>query len=141
MDYLIFFITVSLVFIYYDIRYREVPDKIILPAIVVGILIIWNIGSYSMKDLFFTASIVFLVFIILLATPFPFGGGDLRYAVFCVPLIGMDGLGWFIFLSGLFHLVFLLGVKRSTYAFVPAMFISALLVNFMKDDLWTLIGV
>lgn len=111
---------------YIDAQRSIIPDKIIFPAF--GLLLLLKLvdGSLDMHSLYAVA-LVLLVFILPIALNMNFGGGDLRFGAFCALFVGLAGIGWFVLLSGVLHLLLLLALKKEAYGFAPAMSVAALL--------------
>lgn len=122
---LAFFITIAFVISRIDIKKELIPDKIILPAFGVLLLLKQMEQSLSLFDLY-SVLIVLGVFLIPLALNMAFGGGDLRFGAFCAVFVSLEGVGYFLLLSGLLHLLLLLIVKKKSFAFAPAMSLAAL---------------
>jgi prepilin signal peptidase PulO-like enzyme (type II secretory pathway) len=112
--------------VWYDIKNGIIPDVIILPAIalIAGVKYMYN--DLHVYDLYAVMMVVFL-FVVPIALNMAFGGGDIRYGIFAALFVGLQGVGWFVMLSGLFHFILLsVFLKKSTYPFAPAMFAGAL---------------
>jgi Flp pilus assembly protein protease CpaA len=122
---LTFFILIAIIISVIDIKNRVIPDKIILPAFVVLLLMKYAEQSLSVYDLY-SILITLLLFLIPLALNMAFGGGDLRFGAFCSLFVGLEGVGYFILLSGLLHLLLLLILQKKSFAFAPAMSLAAL---------------
>lgn len=121
---LLFFIFTAALISYFDWKYRVIPDSIIIPAIF--FILVLKFFEETLKTTDFIASgIVLTVFLIPILLNMEFGGGDLRFGVFSTLFVGLEGLGYFIALSGLLHLV-LLGIKKKkSFGFAPAMSLAA----------------
>ena len=70
--------------------------------------------------------IVLIIFVIPIALDMAFGGGDLRFGAFCALFLGLALVGWFVLLSGVFHLLLLSLMKKKSFGFAPAMSVAAL---------------
>ena len=121
-----FFIIIALIISYIDAKKGLIPDKIILPAIAILIVLKYFDNVLSIYD-FIAAGIVLVLFVIPIALNMAFGGGDLRFGVFCALYVGLNSVGYFILLAGVIHLLFLLLLKKRSFGFAPAMSIAALL--------------
>ncbi len=121
--FLIFGIVVSIV----DYRKQIIPDKIILPAIFILLFVKYLEHSFCYLDLV-AGAIVVLIFLIPILLNLSFGGGDLRFGFFCAVFVGLQGIGYFIVLSALLHIVFLKITKKKILGFAPAMSLGAILV-------------
>lgn len=121
------FLVISIIITYIDIKDNLIPDKIVLPAIV-GLLILKFLDETLSVNDFIAAGIVFTIFVIPIVLDMMFGGGDIRFGIFCALFIGLGSIGWFIMLSGVIHLLILYIVKEKSFAFAPSMSLSALIV-------------
>lgn len=130
MIILVYFIIIACIVSYIDSKRSVIPDKIIIPAIVILIALKWFEQSLSLYD-FIAVAVVLAIFMIPLVLNMAFGGGDLRYGAFCALFIGLDAVGYFIMLSGIIHLVILSIVKQKSYGFAPAMSIAAIMSYFI----------
>jgi len=122
---LLFFITVSGVISYIDIKRGLILDKIMFPSFLVLLLLKYLDGSLSSYD-FIAVAVVLVIFVIPIILNFSFGGGDLRFGAFCALFLGLAPLGYFIMMSGVFHLGILTLLKKKSFAFAPAMSLGAL---------------
>jgi len=121
------FIFFGSVLSYIDYKRQMVPDKIVLPAIIILIVAKYIQNKLFLED-FVGAFIVIAIFLIPIALNMAFGGGDLRFGFFCALFVGLGGVGYFILLSALIHLLFLVLTKKQVFGFVPAMSLGAFLV-------------
>jgi hypothetical protein len=110
---------------YIDIKKGLILDTIILPSFPVLVLIKYLDSSLVMEDLLSVALLLF-IFVVPIALKMAFGGGDLRFGAFCSLFVGLEGVGYFILLSGLLHLLLLLILQKKSFAFAPAMSLAAL---------------
>ena len=122
---LLFFILIALYISYVDIKKGIIQDKVILPSIIVLIFIKFLENSLITSD-FIALLIVVLVFAIPIALNLAFGGGDLRFGAFSALFLGIEQIGLFIVLSGLIHLLILVGIRKKEFAFAPAMSFAAI---------------
>lgn len=83
--------------------------------------------NLSLFDLY-AAVIVGVIFFVPILFNMAFGGGDIRFGIFSALLVGLEGVGYFIVLSALIHLLFLALLKKRALGFAPAMSLSAILV-------------
>lgn len=120
----IFFIFVALSISYIDIFEGLIPDKIIVPAIAVLLLMKFYFNVLNIYD-FIAVAIVLIIFVIPIFFNMNFGGGDLRFGAFCAMFLGLTPIGWFILLSGVFHLLLLLTLRKESFGFAPAMSVAA----------------
>lgn len=123
---LIFFIFISLIISYIDIKKSIIPDTIILPSIVLLLCIKWYTSTLLFSDLF-AMIIIFVVFMVPIIVNMTFGGGDLRFGVFCALFVGLESVGYFVLFAGVIHLLILFLLQKKSFGFAPAMSISALL--------------
>ena len=125
MATLSFFIFIGVIISLIDWKYQVIPDVVILPAIFLITFI--KLFEDSLKTTDFIASgIVLTLFLIPILLNLEFGGGDLRFGVFSAMLVGLEGLGYFIAVSGLLHLILLRLKKRKSFGFAPAMSLAAI---------------
>lgn len=120
-----FFILVASVISVIDYHKRLIPDKIIIPAILLMALFKWGNNTFTTSDLIAVAIVVF-IFIIPILFGMVFGGGDIRFGAFCALFLGLEQVGVFIALSGIVHLVILALLQKKSFAFAPAMSLAAL---------------
>lgn len=125
-----FFILVASYISYVDSKTRIIPDKIMFPAFAVLVLLKWLDGSLSYYDLI-AVSIVLFIFLIPIVLNMAFGGGDLRFGAFCALFLGLKGIGWFIMLAGIIHLIILGLLRKKSFGFAPAMSMAALISYFI----------
>lgn len=123
---LIFFIIISLIISYIDIKKTYIPDRIILPSIAILFFIKWYASTLLLSDLI-AIIVVLVIFIIPIALNMAFGGGDLRFGAFCALFVGLNAIGYFVLFAGVIHLLVLAILKKKSFGFAPAMSISALL--------------
>ncbi len=121
--FLMFSVVISIV----DYRKQIIPDKIVLPAIFILLFVKYLEHSLCYLDLV-AGAIVVLIFLIPILLNLSFGGGDLRFGFFCAVFVGLQGIGYFIVLSALLHIVFLKITKKKILGFAPAMSLGAILV-------------
>lgn len=117
---------------YIDALESLIPDKIIVPAIAVLLLLKLYFNVLNSYD-FIAVAIVLVVFIIPIFLNMNFGGGDLRFGAFCALFLGLPLIGWFILLSGVFHLLLLFGLKKESFGFAPAMSAAAIVSYVMGN--------
>ena len=123
---LVFFIVISSVVSYIDVRESLILDKIMFPSIAVLLFLKWFEGSLNLYD--FTAVLIVLsIFMIPILLDMSFGGGDLRFGAFCALFLGLKSIGLFIMFAGIIHLAILGILKKRSFGFAPAMSLSALL--------------
>ena len=120
-----FFIIVSILISYIDVKKGLILDKIMIPSIFFIILLKFIEDSLSTQD-FIAVAIVFFLFLIPIIFNMAFGGGDLRFGVFCALFVGLASVGYFVMLSGVLHLLLLSVVKKRSFPFAPAMSLGAL---------------
>lgn len=125
MIILTFFILLSAVISYIDIKKGLILDKIMIPSFLVLVILKYIENSLALGDLI-AVTIVLFTFFIPIALNMAFGGGDLRYGAFAALFVGLEGIGYFVMLSGLFHVILLGVVKKKSFPFAPAMSLGAL---------------
>jgi len=130
MIILIFFIFISFIISYIDVRDGLIVDKIILPSIVILIVLKYFNDILSIYDLV-AVVIVLVIFLIPIVLNMAFGGGDLRFGAFCALFLGLELIGPFIMMAGLVHLTILTLLRKESFAFAPAMSIAALVSYFI----------
>lgn len=129
---LIFFIVIATITSYIDYKKRLIPDKIILPSIIVMLFLKWESGILSIND-FIAMVIVIVVFIIPILFGMVFGGGDIRFGAFCALFVGLEQVGVFIALSGIVHLLILAVLRKKSFAFAPAMTLASLIAYMVEN--------
>lgn len=72
--------------------------------------------------------VVVIIFMIPIMLDMNFGGGDLRFGVFCGLFLGLAPLGYFIALAGIVHLLIMGILRVREFGFAPAMSIASLVV-------------
>lgn len=122
---LILFLTFSSLISIIDAKHSLIHDVIIIPAIFLLAGLKWFDDNLFYTDLF-AMIIVFVLFLIPILLGMNFGGGDLRFGVFCGVFVGLEYLGYFIALAGILHLLLLLILRKNEFGFAPAMSVSAL---------------
>jgi len=127
---LVYFIVIAFMISYIDFKKNIIPDKIIIPAILLLIVLKLYENNLSLYDVT-AVSLVLLIFVIPIIFDMEFGGGDLRYGVFCALFTGLNTIGYFIMLSGIIHLLILGITKRRSHGFAPAMSLAAMLSYFI----------
>ena len=126
MYILVLFISIAFVISYIDIKSSLIPDKIMFPAIISMIILKYLENSLSIDDLI-AISIIFIIFVIPIALDMAFGGGDIRFGVFCALFLGLAQIGYFVIFAGLVHLMILFILKRKSFGFAPAMSLATLI--------------
>jgi len=76
-----FFIIVSIIISYIDLKRGLILDKVMLPSILLLLLLKYTEGALLSGD-FIAAGIVLTLFIIPIFFNMEFGGGDLRFGIF-----------------------------------------------------------
>ena len=130
MTILLFFIFVAFIISYIDVRDGLIVDKIILPATLVLLVLKYFDNSLTMYD-FIAVVIVLCIFLVPIVLNMAFGGGDLRFGAFCALFLGLKLIGPFIMMAGLVHLLILSALRKKSFAFAPAMSISAVASYFV----------
>ena len=123
--YYLFFIIVSIIVSYIDIKKGLILDKIVIPSFVVLVTMKYFEESLTLYD-FIAVGIIVVLFIVPIALNMAFGGGDVRFGAFCALFVGLSGIGYFVLFSGLVHLVILMIVNKKSYPFAPAMSLGAI---------------
>jgi prepilin signal peptidase PulO-like enzyme (type II secretory pathway) len=123
---LIFFIVIAFIISYIDAKKSLIPDKIIVPAIVVLVFLKYLDNSLNLYD-FYAVGIVVAIFLIPIILNMAFGGGDLRFGAFCAFFVGLKMLGFFIIFAGFIHIIILTFLRKRSFGFAPAMSLAAIL--------------
>jgi len=132
------YIVVGFYITIYDLKYKIIPDIIILPAIL--FLIFLRLFDETINlDYLYAIIFIVIVFVLPILLNLRFGGGDIRFGIFSAILLGFPNIVWFITISALFHLLILLILKKKEYPFAPSMFTASIVVYFLNDILWNLI--
>ncbi len=129
-----FFIAVSGVVSYIDIKKGLILDKIMFPSFFVLLLIKQFEGALDF-DTLLAVVIVVVIFAIPVMLNMAFGGGDLRFGAFCALFLGLPAIGYFIIFSGLVHLLLLSILKKRSFAFAPAMSVGTLLAYILGNSI------
>lgn len=108
-----------------DFETEIIPDKIMLPSIVVMIILKYFVETLSLFDLY-AVIVISVVFFVPILFNMAFGGGDIRFGIFCALLVSLEGIGYFIILSALIHLLFLALLRKKELGFAPAMSIGTI---------------
>lgn len=124
---LVIFIICSTFISWIDIKRSIIPDRIILPSIVLLAMVKWGEGNLEVTDLIAMAVVV-AVFMVPIMFNMNFGGGDLRFGAFCALFLGLSPLGYFIALAGIVHLLIMAVLRKREFGFAPAMSIASLAV-------------
>jgi len=122
---LLFFITVSGIISYIDIKTGLILDKIMFPSFIVLLFLKYFENSLSFETLIAIA-IVLVIFIIPIILNMAFGGGDLRFGAFAALFLGLAPIGYFVMFSGIIHVILLTMMKKTSFPFAPAMSLGAL---------------
>jgi len=123
---LVLFISIAFIISYIDIKSEIIPDKIMFPSIGAMIILKYFDDSLSINDLI-SITIIFIIFVIPIALNMAFGGGDIRFGVFCALFLGLAQIGYFVIFAGLAHLTILFFLKRKSFGFAPAMSLATLI--------------
>jgi len=124
---LIVFIFFSTVLSVIDYKKQIIPDKFVLPSIVFLLFVKYFENSLHVEDLI-AAFIIVIVFLVPIALNMAFGGGDLRFGFFCGLFVGLEGIGYFLILAAVIHILFLKVLNKKLGGFAPAMSLGAILV-------------
>ena len=122
---LLFFIIVSVVISYIDIKKGLILDKIIFPSFIVLLVLKYFEHTLAFESLIAIVTVL-IIFLIPIILNMAFGGGDLRYGAFAALFLGLEPIGYFIMLSGLIHVILLAVIKKKSFPFAPAMSLGAL---------------
>ncbi|WP_207560776.1 prepilin peptidase [Sulfurimonas aquatica] len=122
---LVFFITIAVVISVIDWKTEIIPDRIMLPAIVLLLIMKQFENSLGWNE-FIAIIIILIIFLVPIALNMAFGGGDLRFGAFCALFVGLEQIGWFVMLAGALHLLLLTLLKKKSFGFAPAMSLAAL---------------
>ena len=122
---LLFFITISGVISYIDVKTGLILDKIIFPSFIVLLVLKYFENTLAFENLI-AIVIVLIIFVIPIILNMAFGGGDLRYGVFAALFLGLVPIGYFIMLSGIIHVILLTILKKNSFPFAPAMSLGAI---------------
>jgi prepilin signal peptidase PulO-like enzyme (type II secretory pathway) len=127
MASLVIFIIGSAFISWIDWKHAVIPDKYILPLILIlGMSKVLS-GTFHITDLI-AVVIVLIIFLIPIILNLNFGGGDLRFGAFCALFLGLAPLGYFIALAGIVHLMIMGVLRKKEFGFAPAMSIASLVV-------------
>ncbi len=98
----VFYLLLTFIFViltFYDFLFKEIPDEVVLPSVIVSFLYLWLTGAYSVTSLSIGMAIpvAFFAFLFFGSKGKWLGGGDIRIGA----LMGA-ALGWPFILIGLF---------------------------------------
>jgi len=152
---LIFYIFITFIFVLlsvYDGLYKEVPDEISLPTILISFLGIWFLGIHSMESILtgLLVPVLFFGSLFIFSRGRWLGGGDVRIGAMMGAL-----LGWPYILIGLFvgyalGSIFSLGGiaigklgRKSQIPFAPFLFIGTYIAMFWGEQImnWYMKGI
>ena len=122
---LLFFITISGIISYIDLKIGLILDKIIFPSFIILLVLKYFEHTLAFDNLI-AIVIVLIIFVIPIILNMAFGGGDLRYGAFAALFLGLEPIGYFIMLSGLIHVILLTILKKESFPFAPAMSLGTL---------------
>ena len=123
---LLFFIAVSGIVSYIDIKSGLILDKVMFPSFLILLLLKYFDKSLVVNDVI-AIVIVLAIFVIPIIFNMAFGGGDLRFGAFCALFLGLAPIGFFIMFSGIIHTMLLIVLKKKSFAFAPSMSVGAML--------------
>lgn len=129
------FAAVSATVVLQDVKRFIIPDKIMLPSIAAMAVLKYYTGV-DLSTLLICAGSVFALFVVMLFFIDAFGGGDLRFGIFCALYLASFDILWFFVIAGAIQLLLLLVLRRKFWAFAPAMSIAALTAHSFSDKLW-----
>ncbi len=146
---LIFYLFISFIFIiltFYDFLYKEIPDQISLPAIIITILFAVIDQSFSTKNLIIGILIPTLFFGSLFFSSKGrwLGGGDIRIGALMGALVGFPMILtvlFFAYLSGsvfsLFGLIIKKFNRKTQIPFAPFLLLGTYITLFWGKDIMT----
>lgn len=146
--WLLFYLIVTFVFVllaFYDIYFQEVPDVIIIPAIILSLIVIAATGLHGGAADFLYGIAIPLAFFgtLFLASKGEWlGGGDVRIGALIGILLGWPNILVGLFLSYLFGAVFsLIGIimkkfhRKSRIPFAPFLFAGTYIAMFWGEKI------
>lgn len=122
MDY---FVTGILTFIvllaalYYDVKKHIIPDWLTISAII--FMLIYRLYSGNVIDYLY--SFIFVIVgmtLLILISKSRIGGGDLKLFLFLSLVVGFPMIGWLIFLSSLFAVLYSMIAKKKEVIMAPS---------------------
>ncbi len=134
----VFFALVGGAVAFIDAKKEIIPDKIVLPSILILALILFFEKGVPINNLF-TAFGVVIFFVILIYFFDDFGGGDIRFGAFCGLFLGFPDIFVFFIICGVLHTATLLLLSKKTVGFAPAMYAAAILASVFADNIWGLL--
>lgn len=132
---------------FYDLLYREIPDRFSLPAIALGILAAVLFGFPTLMSLGIAIGIIILFFggQILLSKGAWLGGGDLRLGLLLAVLLGWELMVLALIISYVFgalvSIILLIGKKadkKTAIPFGPFLVTGGLIALFLGERIITL---
>lgn len=131
-----------------DIKYRIIPDGILLLLIIITVIMrIYQFPNLLFFNYFLTGAVFFILFLVLfLGTGGKgMGFGDVKYAFFMGLILGFPKIivGFYVaFLTGAFIslILLMLGKKKmkSTVPFGPFLALATFIALFFGDKLWVI---
>jgi prepilin signal peptidase PulO-like enzyme (type II secretory pathway) len=135
---ILFFSIIALYVSYIDLKYQVIPDAIMFPAIT-GLFAIMLFQRDDIMLMLLTVMSIFVLFSLPILIGLPFGGGDIRFAIFVALLLPIKGVVLFLMMSGVVHILLLALSREKILGFAPSMTISAIMVYFLHPQIWSLL--
>ena len=151
---LTFYLFITFIFVLlsvYDGLYKEVPDEISLPTILISFLTIWIFKIHSIENILTGLLIPVLFFgsLFILSRGKWLGGGDVRIGALMGILLGWPNVIIGLFIGYAFGSIFSLGGiligklhRKSQIPFAPFLFIGTYIAIFWGDVIldWYMMG-
>lgn len=147
LENFIFFAVISTLLtaiFFYDLLYREIPDRFSIPAIVVGLLWTLSFNTHSRSSVLIALGIIIVFFggQIALSKGRWLGGGDLRVGAIMAVLLGAQQLTLALiiayFIGALYSLPLIITGKangKTAIPFGPFLIIATFLSMFFGEEL------
>lgn len=145
-NFIFFAVTGSLLaaIFFYDLLYREIPDRFSIPAIVVGAIWTLSFNIHSLNSVLIALGIIILFFggQIVLSKGRWLGGGDLRVGAIMAVLLGAEQLVLALiiayFIGALYSLPLIMSGKatgKTAIPFGPFLIIATFVSMFLGEEL------
>lgn len=121
-----------------DAKREVIPDKIILPSILLLATIMYFEKRLHTSNVLTLVGVA-IFFVIVIYFFDDFGGGDIRFGAFCGLFLGFPNIFIFFVIGGILQIAALLLLSKKTVGFAPAMYASAIITAVFADKIWGLI--
>ncbi len=146
---LVFYLFITCVFVLlsvYDGLYKEVPDEISLPTILISFFAVWILGIHSIENILtgLLVPVLFFGSLFIFSRGRWLGGGDVRIGAMMGILLGWPYVLIGLFIGYVFGSIFSLGgivigklSRKSQIPFAPFLFIGTYIAMFYGNSILT----